>query len=201
MARRLNPAALCLFILFCILLIYASNRISLSPFSSAPPEEFIRNIKLQNAHRQYHHQSNYANNNYNGFDNNNNFNINSNNNNNRHSAKYNHIMHPHNTEQRSQYYSRKFVGGFQTSESATAETTNFINTTVKIDDIIDAQRQRIASKMRDFEYTEQMIGLTALTPETNGQPIQSGKLLEKCHPNKELVIVIKDIKIEHANVQ
>lgn len=162
MARRLNPAALCLFILLCILIIYASNRISLSPFSSAPPEEYMRSIKLHNSHR--HHQMNYANNNYNGNDNNN-----------RHSAKYNHIMHPHNTEQRSQYYNRKFAGGFQTSESATAETTNFINTTVKIEDIVDAQRQRIASKMKDFEYTEQMIGLTALTPETNGQPIQSGK--------------------------
>lgn len=164
MARRLNPAALCLFILLCILLIYASNRISLSPFASTPPEEYMRSIKLHNIHRQYHHQSNYANNNYNGNDNSN-----------RHSAKYNHIMHPHNTEQRSHYYNRKFVGGFQTSESATAETTNFINTTVRIEDIIDAQRQRIASKMKDFEYTEQMIGLTALTPETNGQPIQSGE--------------------------
>lgn len=164
MARRLNPAALCLFILLCILLIYASNRISLSPFASAPPEEYMRSIKLHNSHRQYHQQSNYANNNYNGIDNSN-----------RRSAKYNHIMHPHNTEQRSQYYNRKFVGGFQTSESATAETTNFINMTVRIEDIVDAQRQRIASKMKDFEYTEQMIGLTALTPETNGQPIQSGE--------------------------
>lgn len=163
MARRLNSVALGIIIVLCILLIYASNRISLSPFSSAPPEEFMRSIKLHNAHRQYHHQSNYANNNYNSIDS-------------RHSAKYNHIMHPHNTEQRSQFYNRKFVGGFQTSESATAETTNFINTTVRIEDIVDAQRLRIASKMKDFEYTEQMIGLSALTPETNGQPIQSGEL-------------------------
>lgn len=165
MARRLNPVVLCLFIGLCILLIYASNRISLSPFSSAPPEEFMRSIKLHNTHHQYQHQPlNYAHN-YNAIEN-------------RHSAKYNHIMHPHNTEQRAQFYNnnRKFVGNFQqTSESATAETTNFINTTVKIEDIVDAQRQRIASKMRDFEYTEQMIGLSALTPETNGQPFQSGK--------------------------
>lgn len=189
MARRLNPAALCVFIVLCILLIYASNRISLSPFTSAPPEEFMRTIKLHNAHRQYHQQSN-NNNNFNSNYNNNNNNNNgydSNSNSNRHSAKYNHIMHPHNTEQRAQLYNRKYVGGatanggaggaggFQTSESATAETTNFINTTVRIEDIVDAQRQRIASKMRDFEYTEQMIGLTALTPETNGQPVQSGK--------------------------
>lgn len=128
----------------------------------------MRSIKTHNAHRQYHHQAHYyANNNYNVIDNNNNGN--------RHSAKYNHIMHPHNTEQRSQFHNRKYVGGFQTSESATAETTNFINTTVRIEDILDAQRQRIASKMKDFEYTDQMIGLSALTPETNGQPIQSGK--------------------------
>lgn len=125
----------------------------------------MRSIKTHNAHRQYHQQTHYyANNNYNMIDNGN-----------RHSAKYNHIMHPHNTEQRSQLHNRKFVGGFQTSESATAETTNFINTTVRIEDILDAQRTRIASKMKDFEYTEQMIGLSALTPETNGQPIQSGE--------------------------
>lgn len=165
MARRLNSVALCVIVVLCILLIYASNRISLSPFSSAPPEEFMRSIKLHNSHRQYH-QQNYANsnnnyNNYNAIDSAN-----------RHSAKYNHIMHPHNTEQRSQ---RKYIGGFQTSESATAATTTFINTTVRIEDIVDAQRQRIASKMKDFEYTEQMIGLSALTPETNGQPLQSGK--------------------------
>lgn len=191
MARRLNPAALCVFIVLCILLIYASNRISLSPFTSAPPEEFMRTIKLHNAHRQYHQQATNDNNNNLNFNSvyNNGYDSNSNSNNNRHSAKYNHIMHPHNTEQRAQLYNRKYVGagagagaaggggigGFQTSESATAETTNFINTTVRIEDIVDAQRQRIASKMKDFEYTEQMIGLTALTPETNGQPIQSGK--------------------------
>lgn len=180
MARRLNPAALCVFIVLCILLIYASNRISLSPFTSAPPEEFMRTIKLHNAHRQYHQQSN-NNNNFNSiYSSNNNNNNGYDSNSNRHSAKYNHIMHPHNTEQRAQLYNRKYgggAGGFQTSESATAETTNFINTTVRIEDIIDAQRQRIASKMRDFEYTEQMIGLTALTPETNGQPLQSGKCI------------------------
>lgn len=168
MARRLNSVALCVIVILCILLIYASNRISLSPFASAPPDEFMRTIKLHNSHRLYH-QQNYANSN-NNINNNNNYNaIDSANN--RHSAKYNHIMHPHNTEQRL----RKFVGGFQTSESATAATTTFINTTVRIEDIIDAQRQRIASKMKDFEYTEQMIGLSALTPETNGQPLQSGK--------------------------
>lgn len=162
MARRLNSVALCVIIVLCILLIYASNRISLSPFSSTPPEEFMRTIKIHNSHRQYNQQNYYPNNNYNAIDNANN----------RHSAKYNHIMHPHNTEQRSHH---RFIGGVQTSESATVATTNFINMTVRIEDIVDAQRQRIASKMKDFEYTDQMIGLSALTPETNGLPIQSGK--------------------------
>lgn len=166
MARRpLNAVALCVIIILCILLIYASNRISLSSFSSAPPVEFMRNIKVHNPHRQYLNQ-NYENHNYNGIDSAN-----------RRNAKYNHIMHPHNTEQRAHH---KFVGGAQTSESATAATTNFINMTVIIEDIIDAQRQRIATKMKDFEYTEQMIGLSALTPETNGQPLQSGRLRMSC---------------------
>lgn len=46
---------------------------------------------------------------------------------------------------------------------------------VRTEDIIDAQRREIAAKMDGFEYTEQMKELSALTPETNGQPLQSGK--------------------------
>lgn len=161
MARRLNSIALCVIIGLCILLIYASNRISSPPFASAPPDEYIRSMKMHR-HREYHHQP-YQNRNFNELDSSN-----------RHSAKYNQLMHPHNTEQRSQYYSRRFGNG--NSDSATAETTNYINMSIRIEDVIDAQRRRIANKMRDFEYTDQMIGLNALTPETNGQPIQSSKL-------------------------
>lgn len=161
MARRLNSIALCVIIGLCILLLYASNRITSTPFSSAPPDEYVRSIKSH--HRQYHHQA-YQNNR----------NINDVGDINRHSAKYNQLMHPHNTDQRGQYFSRRFGGSVPNVDIATAETTNFINTSVRIEDVIDAQRHRIANKMKDFEYTDQMIGLSALTPETNGQPIQSG---------------------------
>lgn len=160
MARRLNSIALCVIIVLCILLIYATNKISL-PFSSTPTSDYLRSIK----HRSFHNV--YFNNNLNGIDNS------------RHNAKYNQFMHMHNTEQRTQFSNRKFGGSFSNGESATAETTNFVNTSVRMEDVIDAQRHRIASKMKDFEYTEQMIGLSALTPETNGQPIQSGNILIK----------------------
>lgn len=156
MARRVNSIALGVILGVCILLIYASNRISSPAFSSAPPDEYIRSIKTHQ--RQYHHQTR----NFNEIDSN------------RHSAKYNQLMHPHNTEQRNLYSSRRFGGTYQNVDMATAETTNYINTSVRVEDVIDAQRRRIANKMKEFEYTEQMVGLSALTPETNGQPIQSG---------------------------
>lgn len=104
-------------------------------------------------------------------------------------GKYNKIMHPHNTEQRSQYYHRKYGGSNDNNnnnnqynvETATVLTTNndvTINTTVRIEDVLDAQRQRIAMKMKDFEYTEDMQGgLSSLTPETNGRPLRSGKFI------------------------
>lgn len=160
----MNPIALCVIIVVCILLIFASNHIPLSPFSSTPTDEYPRSIKLHNIHHQYHHQAYPNSNNYNSLD------VGG-----RHNAKYNRFMHPHNTEQRSQFYNRKFGNALNNLDSATAETTNVYNLTVRIEDIIDAQRRRIATKMKDFEYTEQMIGLSALTPETNGQPLQSCK--------------------------
>lgn len=65
------------------------------------------------------------------------------------------------------------------AESATALTTNndvIINMTVRVEDVLDAQRQRIAMKMKDFEYTDEMQGgLSSLTPETGGRPLRSGK--------------------------
>lgn len=51
------------------------------------------------------------------------------------------------------------------------------NSTVRIMDFVNKQRQEIAFEMKDFEFTKQMVGLSALTPETNGQPLQSGKLI------------------------
>lgn len=59
-----------------------------------------------------------------------------------------------------------------------------ISTTIKIEDILDAQRKRIALEMEDFPYTNP-IGLHSLTPETNGKQIQNGKSppLQKWHTN------------------
>lgn len=73
---------------------------------------------------------------------------------------------PHNTAQ------SKVVEGF-----STVATNTSTNTTVDIEDIVNAERQRIATELKDFNFTEQMVGLSALTPETNGQPLQSGKLI------------------------
>lgn len=177
MAPRINSIGLCVIVVLCILLIFASNRISFlssSASSSADPTslEFSRTFNLPND-RFYSLQSNgnslgmnlYANN--------------------RAGGKYNKIMHPHNTEQRSQYYYNRRYSGSNTNnnqlnaETATVLTTNndvIINTTVRIEDVLDAQRQRISMKMKDFEYTEDMQGgLSSLTPETNGNPLRSGK--------------------------
>lgn len=191
MAPRLNSIGLCVIVVLCILLIFASNRISFTSFSSSSSLsssssaaaaassslDFSRTFNLPND-RFYHPQSNgntfgmnlYANN--------------------RAGSKYNKIMHPHNTEQRSQYNYRKYGGGHNninnndnnnnqlSAETATLLTTNndavIINTTVRLEDVLDAQRQRISIKMKDFEYTEDMLGgLSSLTPETNGRPLRS----------------------------
>lgn len=170
MARRFNSIALGAIIVLCILLIYVTNKIS-SPYPTA--DDYLQHpIKSYRTHRFYNNNHHQTSNEIKGFDNS------------RHMAKYSHYMH-NGVEQRTHFSHRKFGGsgggasggaGFSNSEAATAETTNFVNTSVRIADVVEAQRMRIASKMKDFEYTEQMIGLSALTPETNGQPMQSGEL-------------------------
>lgn len=180
MAPRINSIGLCVIVALCILLIFASNRISFlsssSPSSSAASSEFSRTFNLPND-RFYQMQVN---------DNSLGMNLYANS---RAGGKYNKIMHPHNTEQRSQYDHRKYGGSNNNNnnvnvnqlnaESATVLSTNndvIINTTVRVEDVLDAQRQRIAMKMKDFEYTEEMQGgLSSLTPETNGRPLRSGK--------------------------
>lgn len=179
MAPRINSIGLCVVVVLCILLIFASNRISflssspsISSSAASSSLEYSRTFNLPND-RFYQLQSDgnsigmnlYANS--------------------RAGGKYNKIMHPHNTEQRSQYYHRKYGGSNNNNmnqlnaETATVLTTNndvIINTTVRIEDVLDAQRQRISMKMKDFEYTEDMEGgLSSLTPETNGRPVRSGK--------------------------
>lgn len=43
--------------------------------------------------------------------------------------------------------------------------------------VIDSAREKIAVSMEKFPYTGKMIGLSSLTPETNGNPLRSGELL------------------------
>lgn len=162
MARRLSPVGLCVIIAVCILLIFASNRISLSPFTTySSKNELNQALKLHN-HRYHEQFGNPLSDNSLGSD--------------QYRVKYNRLMHPHNTEVRGQFYhyNRKYSGSHET---ATALTTNNIiyNTSVRIEDILNAQRHRIALRMKDFEFTDEMGDLKALTPETSGRPIQSGQ--------------------------
>lgn len=74
-----------------------------------------------------------------------------------------------------QHSQSRFVDGSTTFGPTTTPTTTYNNETARIENIVNAQRLRIASEMKDFNYTSEMIGLSALTPETNGQPLRSGK--------------------------
>lgn len=173
MARRLNTLGLSLIVVLCILLIFASNRIPLSPFSSsptAPENEIMRNLVIPRESSSQYRYSNFENEN----ENENSFVDGSQsyaNNYRRHSSKYNRIMHPHKTDGR--------LNGRKFDDTATAQTSNvaYVNSTERIEDVLNAQRRRVKNKMRDFEFTEQMGGgLKALTPETGGRPLQSCEL-------------------------
>lgn len=170
MARRLNSIGLIVIIVLCILLIFASNRIPLSPFSqqTIPENEYMRTLTLP--HDRIHRippnpndisvgANLYANG--------------------RHNSKYFRIIHPSKFDHRTHQFSgnsnnnRRFG-----NDAATVSTTNniIINTTARMEDVINAQRRRLAKKLKDFEYTKDMgEGLKSLTPETNGRPIQNCK--------------------------
>lgn len=166
MARRLNSIGLIVIIVLCILLIFATNRIPLSPFSqqTIPENEYMRTLALPHDRIQ-RFPSNpndisvggnlYANG--------------------RHNSKYFRIIHPNKIEHRTHQFSSN---GRRFGNDATVSTTNniIINTTARIEDVINAQRHRLAKKLKDFEYTADMgEGLKSLTPDTNGRPVQSRK--------------------------
>lgn len=166
MARRLNSISLIVIIVLCILLIFATNRLPLSPFSqqTIPENEYMRTLALpHDRHHRFPSNPNDISVGGNLYTNG------------RHNSKYFKIIHPNKIEHRTHQFSsnsRKF------GNEATVSTTNniIINTTARMEDVINAQRQRLAKKLQDFEFTSEMgEGLKSLTPETNGRPIQSRK--------------------------
>lgn len=51
------------------------------------------------------------------------------------------------------------------------------NSTIVIADILNGERTRYVDGLKGYyHFTEEKVGLTSLTPETNGRPIQSCKL-------------------------
>lgn len=142
MARRINSVGLCAIIILCILLIFASHRMTFSPFSSSDLD-----TPAQLHHLNHLDEQRRPNN-----------------------GKYFQIMYPRD------YTNRKSNGlGPSSGELATAMTTSTIfNSTVRIEDVVNEQRQLILDEMKDFEYTEKTLNLGALTPETGGRPVQSG---------------------------
>lgn len=143
MARRINSVGLCAIIILCILLIFASHRMTFLPFASNDLDVTNQFNHLNNI-GEYQRRFNHG--------------------------KYYQIMH-------SRQYANRKTGGFGPSsgEMATAVTTNSVyNSTVRIEDVINEQRQLILAEMNNFEYTEKTLNLGALTPETGGRPVQSG---------------------------
>lgn len=93
-------------------------------------------------------------------------------------GKYYQIMHGGGGSSGSRQYGNRRAGGTSGTFGAGGEiatmSTNTYNTTVRIEDVINEQRQLILDEMKDFEYTEKTLNLGALTPETGGRPVQSG---------------------------
>lgn len=58
--------------------------------------------------------------------------------------------------------------------TTTPHTETVTNITL-LKSIIDLARVEVALEMKHFKYTEEMINLSSLTPETDGKPIRSGK--------------------------
>lgn len=55
-------------------------------------------------------------------------------------------------------------------------TIDIKNLTIHMKSILKTERSRYLSKLGAyFQFTKEKVGLTSLTPETNGQPLQSGK--------------------------
>ena len=132
MARKINSIGVGIFVILCILLIFASHRITFST-SDYKSHNYLSPV---NQYDRY----------YNG--------------------KYSKIVH------HSQYSSQR-----RRTEFDTAVTTNnvFFNATARIEDVINAQRQRISEEMKDFEFVDKSMMTSQLTLETDGRPFQSGE--------------------------
>lgn len=153
MARRINSIGLCIIVVLCILLIFASNRISFPSFSSTPSNDYTI-IK----YRHYELLNNYNNLASSGSSENRRYYLNK-------KYYFNKISH------------RKKLYNTQIGSNTETDTTNsaYFNTSIRIEDVISTQRQRILNEMKDFEYQKQASNLKALVPELGGTPIQSGK--------------------------
>ncbi|XP_031625407.1 carbohydrate sulfotransferase 5-like [Contarinia nasturtii] len=147
-------------IVLCILLIYVSSRILLSSFSSALPDKIEPNFRIDNSYQKYNHQHDNADD---IIDN-----IIANDRNIVDILEYNESMSTNYTAQISQYQSESGTTVTNTTTAAPTKKPPSME-----DMIIDTQRQKIAAEMNDFNFTEEMIGLSSLTPETNGRQIHN----------------------------
>lgn len=141
MVRRINSIGLCIIVIVCILLIFASHRMTFLPFASTDVDT-LNQFRYILDHRQ----------NNNG--------------------KYNQIMHGQvsaNGRAGSGY-----GNGMGSGELSSITTNSAYNLSVRIEDVLNEQRQLIFDEMKDFEYTEKTLNLGALTPGTGGRPLQSG---------------------------
>lgn len=158
MARRINSIGLCAIVLLCILLIFASHRMTFSPFTSN--ESDATNQFNHLGHISDHRRAN--------------------------NGKYYQIMQGGGGVSGSRQYANRKASGTSgafgaSGEIATMSTNTAYNTTVRIEDVINEQRQLILDEMKDFEYTEKTLNLGALTPETGGRPVQSGNYFFPLH--------------------
>lgn len=65
------------------------------------------------------------------------------------------------------------IAAYNRPPSGDSGTISDINQTLKIDDILDYQRQQIIDEMKSFEYRKDNEHLADLIPESNGQPFRS----------------------------
>lgn len=90
-------------------------------------------------------------------------------------GKYNQIMHGR--QQANGRASSSGINGAYSGETGLITTNSAFNSSVRIEDVLNEQRQLILDEMKDFEYTEKTLNLGALTPGTGGRPLQSGNFL------------------------
>lgn len=159
MARRINSVGLGIIIVLSILLIFASNRISFPSFSSSPSDytiikyrhyDFPQNSYSNLASDSSENRRNYLNKKY----------------------YFNKISHRKKVFNNNNNYNSN--NQFGTDAELTTNGVYF-NTSIRIEDLINAQRQRILNEMNEFEFTKEAANLKALIPELGGIPLQNSK--------------------------